>query len=131
MFMNKPAIEIMCPACGEETLLKREPRYDGFKKTGEALLCASCGHEFASEQDVPIRGRARPAVFDDSAPAQKPRVFRGDENASMCRYCAEYMVNPFVQRCVLHKREVQATDTCGQFRPKPTPSPADPGADGL
>ena len=128
MAMNKAAIEILCPACGEETLLKREPKYDGFKKVGESLLCASCGHEFAGEQDVPYRGRARPAVFDDADRPAAPRVFSGDENARMCRYCADYMVNPFVQRCVRHKREVQATDTCAQFRAKPPPKQDGPGA---
>lgn len=126
--MNKPTVEILCPACGEESLLKRVPKYDGFKKVGESLLCASCGHVFANEQVVPFKGRARPAVFDESDRLATPRVFRGDENARMCRYCADYMVNPFVQRCVRHRREVQATDTCAQFRPKPDAKQADPGA---
>jgi hypothetical protein len=27
-------------------------------------------------------------------------------------------VNPFIQRCSLHGKEVQATDLCGQFTPK-------------
>ena len=125
--MNKPTVEILCPACGEESLLKRAPKYDGFKKVGESLLCESCGHVFASEQDVPLKGHARSAVFDESARPAAPRVFRGDENARMCRYCADYMVNPFVQRCVRHKREIQATDTCAQFRAKPDPKPAAPG----
>ena len=44
----------------------------------------------------------------------------------MCRYCAEYVVNPFLQRCGLHRCEVQATDTCPHFRPKPPPKEAAP-----
>ena len=40
---------------------------------------------------------------------------------ALCRYCASYIVNPFVQRCARLKKEVEATDTCEHFKPKPEP----------
>ena len=43
--MNGKSLEIVCSKCGADTLLKREPVYEGFKKVGEKLTCASCGHQ--------------------------------------------------------------------------------------
>ncbi len=110
------AVEIICTNCGADTFLKREAVYDGFTKTGERLTCSSCGHEFASEADVPYKTkRAEPRIFTDADRSAKVEVFDEGENAQLCRYCANYIVNPFTQFCSLHKKEVQATDTCPQF----------------
>ena len=113
-------VELSCPACGRDSWLLRKPRYDGFTKTGEALTCALCGHEFASETEIEFKDR-RPKVFTEADRPRAVQVFNEDEKGKMCRYCAEYVVNPFLQRCGLHRCEVQATDTCPHFRPKPPP----------
>lgn len=115
--MNGKNIEILCPKCGAETLLRRKPRYDGFKKTGEDLSCSACGFAFDSEAEVPFKRKDKPRIFGEADLPETPRVFTGDENARLCRYCAEYLVNPFTQRCALHKKTVEATDTCSDFRP--------------
>ena len=108
---------IHCPVCRAESVLKKTPRYDGFKKVGETLSCADCGHEFASETELPVAGKARPKIFseDDAPPSVK--IFKADEAGKFCRYCRHYVVNPFTQRCSLHQRVVQATDICPQFEP--------------
>ena len=111
--------EIDCPACGKETLLVREPRYEGFAKVGESLRCASCGHVFASEDEVPFKHRAKVEVFTEDERPRAVKVFGENENARLCRYCTNYVVNPFMQWCGHHKKEVQATDTCHAFKPKP------------
>jgi hypothetical protein len=49
-------------------------------------------------------------------------LFAEEERGRMCRYCREYVVNPFLQRCGLHRCEVEATDTCPRFEPKKTSS---------
>ena len=121
-------LEIECPACGKETLLKREPRYEGFRKVGETLSCASCGHEFADGAVVPTRdGSARPSLFGEDDKPETPRIFHEDDKPELpnifhederqrcCRYCVHYVVNAFVQRCGLHRREVEATDLCEDF----------------
>ena len=113
-------VELRCPACGRDSWLRRAPIYDGFTKTGEALTCALCGHAFASEAEIPFKDN-RPKVFSEADRPRPVQVFREDEKGRMCRYCAEYVVNPFLQRCGLHKCEVQATDTCPHFTPKPPP----------
>ena len=121
MKSREPAkVELRCPACGRDSWLRRAPIYDGFTKTGEALTCALCGHAFASEAEIPFKDN-RPKVFSEADRPRPVKVFREDEKGQMCRYCAEYVVNPFLQRCGLHRCEVQATDTCPHFKPKPPP----------
>jgi len=110
------AVEIICKSCGADTLLKREAVYDGFTKTREKLVCSSCGFEYASEAEVPFKARqSEPEIFTDADRSAKVEVFDESENKSLCRYCVNYVVNPFTQFCAVQKKEVQATDTCGQF----------------
>jgi hypothetical protein len=110
------AVEIICSACGAEAFLRREPVYEGLKKTGEQLSCSACGFVFASEEEVPFKAAASaPQIFTEADRSAKVTVFEEGENKNLCRYCANYVVNPFMQFCSHHKREVQATDTCAQF----------------
>jgi hypothetical protein len=101
--------EIHCPVCHKVTLVIRRPRYDGLRKVGEILSCSVCLTEFADEANV---------SFVDQ---EKPHIFREEEGVRLCLNCKHYIVNPFVQRCTLTMREVEATDTCSRFllRPKP------------
>lgn len=111
------AVEIICRNCGADTLLKREAVYDGFTKTGDKLLCSSCGFEYADETDVPFKEKkADPVIFTDADRSAAIEVFDEEEAQRLCRYCANYIINPFTQFCSIHKKEVQATDTCGQFQ---------------
>jgi len=117
MFCAMKTVEIICSHCGADTLLKREAVYDGFTKTGEKLICSSCGFEYASESEVPFKARqTEPKIFTDADRSKKVEVFDDGENARLCRYCANYIVNPFTQFCALHRKEVQSTDTCPQFQ---------------
>jgi hypothetical protein len=128
---KEPAkVELSCPACGRDSWLLRKPKYDGFTKTGEALTCALCGHEFATEAEIEFKDR-RPSVFTEADRPRAVKVFDEDEKGKMCRYCAEYVVNPFLQRCGLHRCEVQATDTCPHFRSKPPPKAVEENPDPL
>jgi hypothetical protein len=115
--MLKP-VEIVCSACGADTLLKREPQYEGFRKVGERLLCTSCGHEYPSEAEVPFRQKRKLDVFTADDAPKVVRVFANDEKGRNCRYCRHYVVNPFTQRCGLHDRVVQATGYCEDFDPQ-------------
>lgn len=115
---NGQSVEIVCSACGQESLLMRKPQYDGFKKVGEILSCAACGHIYASEAQVPYKTRHQPKVFTDADRSARVRVFEDGEAARLCRYCEHYVVNPFVQWCYRHKREVEATDSCEDFSPR-------------
>ena len=116
----KTPVESICLHCGAETFLKREPVYEGLKKIGETLSCAACGFLFPSESEVPFKAHvAAPNIFTDADRSEKVAVFDEGENRRICRYCADYVVNPFIQFCSRHKKEVQATDSCPQFSPVP------------
>ncbi len=125
--MSTPSRTIICTACGQESLLKRVPRYAGFTRVGEILSCVACGQVFADEAAVPFKQKKTIAGLDSRQLRPPPRIFRSDENARLCRYCASYVVNPFVQRCARWQKEVEATDTCEHFSPQPAPPPTPPG----
>lgn len=116
------AVEIICTTCGADTLLKREAIYDGFTKTGEKLICSSCGFEYADEAAVPFKKKNEgPVIFTEADRSAKIDIFDDQENRRLCRYCANYLINPFTQFCSRHKKEVQATDTCPQFEESKEP----------
>lgn len=109
MGMESKKAEIHCPVCGKATLVVRRPRYDGLRKIGEIVSCSVCGTEFEDEAKV---------QFVDQP---KPRVFGEEEGVRLCLNCKHYIVNPFVQRCTLTMREVEATDSCIGFQRRPKP----------
>ena len=120
-------IEMLCPACGQDTLLKREIVYEGFKRAGEKLSCAACGHVFPDDAAVPFKAKKIVPGFGLQDVPPPPRVFGEREVLEtvgrLCRHCAHYVVNPFLQRCGRSHREVEATDTCNQFTTKLPPKP--------
>ena len=113
---GQKSVEIICSACGADTFLLRKPVYEGLKKTGEVLVCSACGHEYAGEDEVPFKHRESVHVFTDADRSRAVKVFSEGEAEALCRHCAHYVVNPFMQWCGLHKKEVEATDTCRQFK---------------
>ena len=120
-------LEIICSACGADTLLVRTPRYDGLTRAGDTLKCASCGHEYAGENEVPFKQKKPLSVFSESDASRKVVVFREDEKGRTCCYCRHYVVNPFVQRCGLRQKLVEATDFCDRFEVRRDPGPAPEG----
>ncbi len=119
--------EIECPACNLTTLLLREPVYEGLKKTGETLKCAGCGHVFASEDEVPFSQSEDRPIFSSKDQSERVQVFAAGEADALCRHCTQYVVNPFMQWCALHKKEVEATDHCDRFERKKPTSESSPG----
>ncbi len=115
--------EIDCTSCRSRTLVRAEPLYDGFRKTGEAYVCTACGARYASASETPFaRSSARPRVFTEHDLPERIAVFGEDERRHCCGWCAHFVVNPFSQRCGLTNRETQATDLCVRFARKPDPS---------
>lgn len=116
--MAANSLEIVCTACGEDALVKKEPVYDGFTKVGEQFVCVSCGHVYATEDDVPFKVAEKLSVFDADDKPLEIRVFQDEEMHKNCRYCKYYIMNPFSQRCGLHNKPVAATDFCEEFELK-------------
>jgi len=107
---------MICCACKADSFIRREPVYEGFRKTGERIFCVSCGHEYASEGDVPYTTTAKPNLFTDADRSRRVALFQDDEKGRNCRHCRHFVVNPFIQRCGLRHIEVQATDGCDDFQ---------------
>ncbi len=120
---TKPA-EAACPACGRVSLLLRRPQYEGFTKVGEETTCAACGHVFAAAE-LPAAAAPKPDLFGDDRPA-KIEIFQGGEAGTLCGHCLNYTINPFRQWCARHRREVEATDSCADFAPRPPEPPVPP-----
>ena len=123
-------VEIICPECKRESLVRREGVYDGFRRVGEKISCAACGYVFPSEAAIPFKAKKITPGFGPQDLPAKSRVFGKDEIAEtlsrLCRHCAHYVVNPFLQRCGRTNREVEATDTCEHFitkQPESEPRP--------
>lgn len=116
---EKQGAAIICTACGADTLLIRQPRYEGFQKIGETFSCASCGHVFESAELVPYKAKHAVRIFTEADQSPAVKVFDEGQGPALCRYCVHYVVNPFTQWCSVHRREVQATDTCDRFERKP------------
>ncbi len=112
---DKSKLEIQCRQCGADAFVVREPIYDGFSKAGELLRCSNCGYEYDSEESLPFKTYEKTKIFDESDRSERVEVFREDEKNVVCRYCRHYVVNPFTQWCGVHKKEVEATDTCDSF----------------
>lgn len=112
------SLEIVCAACGRETLVRREPVYDGFRKTGERFVCVSCGHAYSAESEVPFKEKPVVRVFSEADRPKPVEVFEAGEGRAVCGHCLHYVVNPFTQRCGLRFKTVQATDTCADFAPQ-------------
>ena len=97
--------QINCPNCRRQTLIIREPMFDGLHKVGEQIRCTECGTVFEDEDKVEF---------------VKPKQLRAfaDEEVKSCRHCLHYVEHPFIQRCLHHQKEVEATDTCSDFKRK-------------
>jgi len=125
--MSAKSIEIICSECGEDTFVKHEPVYEGFKKTGDRIVCVACGYEYASEEVVPYKEKKLIQVFSESDRPNKSDLFSDDAEVRNCRRCGHYVLNPFVQRCGLHHKLVEATDTCDKFERKEEEEETDDG----
>lgn len=108
--------EIFCDGCGRRTMTRKEAVYDGFKKTGERVICLECGFRYEPGSKVPYAetGKA-PAVFSDDDKPAAFSIFADDELRHCCRHCKSYLVNAFDQYCSKHEKKVEATDLCFDF----------------
>ena len=97
---------IICPNCKQESVLKTVKKFEGFTVIGEVKACAFCGHEF-TDGEIPVIEEERMDFFDD--------VGKGN----VCRNCVNFVVNPWMQKCVIKNEEVDALDTCDRFEKRP------------
>ena len=113
-------LEIRCAACKRVTLARAEPVYEDFKKVAEAFVCTACGYRYPSREKTPfVEAAGRPRVFSDADKPAAVKVFQAGERRRTCGWCRHFIVNPFLQRCGLNNREIEATDVCARFSFRP------------
>ncbi len=112
--------EIACTACGRTALARIEPVYEGFKRIGEEVVCTACSHRYSGKDAAPFAAAPQqPRVFTEADKPRELKIFADDERRKSCGWCAHFVISPFNQRCGITNREIQATDLCISFKPKP------------
>ena len=117
----KAGDKIICPHCGENTILKSKPKMDGWTRIGDVLVCALCGAE-AGVPEKADGGEKRSAAAlaallgEDIEP--KLRLDPGSEHRRFCRNCRNRIEHPFVLRCGRDGREIDPGGCCEKFEPE-------------
>ena len=110
--------KIVCPHCGENTILKSKPRMDGWTKVGDVLVCALCGAEAGVPEKTEGGKSASAAALAQllgEAPAPKLRLDPGSEHRKFCRNCRHRIEHPFMLRCGRDGREIDPGGCCKAF----------------
>ncbi len=123
--MSNLAREITCTACGKHALIRPEPIYEGFKKTGEAYVCTACGHRYPDAASTPFSApRQSPDPFSAEKTALRrdplAGLFETDEpRRHSCLWCRHCVTAAFDQRCGFTNRHTDPLDSCDRFEQKP------------
>ncbi len=115
--------KIICPVCGEPSVAKLTAKLDGFKKVGDLLTCLVCGAELGPVAAPDAEG----AVQEDrklhdlglllgAAPEARVRLTAAPAEQRFCKDCANFLEHPFVTRCALDNRPVEAMGDCPNYR---------------
>ena len=101
----------LCEGCGQESAIRTEKIFGpALNIVGERYVCGFCGCE-VQPQNVKKPHYSAPKVLD------------GGIDERLCRNCENYFINPFTQRCALHRKEVMPLDTCEDFNKKEKSGP--------
>ncbi len=130
----KPGETFFCRACGHESLAKVKKVMDGWRCTGEVVLCAFCQAPVAPAKPPaasaasPDTGAAdaaalrRLAALLDTEPAAAPRLADATRG-HFCKDCRHFLRHPFYSRCLHHERNVEPMEDCADFDPRPEGTP--------
>ena len=112
-------MEIRCSGCGEVALVRAEPVYEHFRRTGEVYVCTACGKRYATAEEMVLVGPPpKPQVFTDADREAALTMFDDDERQRCCGWCRHMILSPFGQRCGVTNRFTDATNLCESFEKK-------------
>ena len=114
----KAGDKIVCPHCGENTVLKSKPKMEGWTRIGDVLVCALCGAEAGVPEKADGDRSASAAALAKllgEAPEPKLRLAPGSEHRRFCRNCRHRIEHPFVLRCGRDGREIDPGGCCDAF----------------
>ena len=114
--------KVLCPHCGEKTLAKEKKLLDeNFSPAGVKFVCAFCGGEL----EMPSAAAPAPSKEEEAA-ERLSRLLGGErvakaafapeaDDGHFCLHCKNFVKHPFMNRCGLTMKEVQAIDSCEKF----------------
>ena len=115
--------KVLCPHCGERTLVKEKKILDeNFSPVGVKFVCAFCGGELENPADASVPAPSK----QEEAAERLSRLLGGERVAKVgfapeaddghfCLHCRNFVKHPFMNRCGLTMKEVQAIDSCEKF----------------
>lgn len=114
---------IVCPLCGDKTIVKEHRKLDGFKLAGVEFRCMLCsgklGEGSMPGETVPEVPKSNPfASLLGEKTAAAPTLADGGPEARFCRDCRHFIVHPFLSRCEKFHKEVNPMDDCVHFESK-------------
>ena len=123
----KKGDKITCPHCGEKSFVREKRAFNDDLTRGEAqFFCALCGKELVPEKNTSTTsttagnkgGIDRLSQLLGGEKIHKVTLEPTDGDGMFCLHCAHFLTNPFVCRCGLTFKEIEATDSCSDFEPK-------------
>ena len=115
--------KVLCPHCGEKTIAKEKKLLDeNFSPVGVKFVCAFCGGEL----EMPSAAPASAPSKEQEAAERLSRFLGGEkvtkaafapeaDDGHFCLHCQNFVKHPFMNRCALTMKEIQAIDSCEKF----------------
>ena len=114
----KAGERIICPHCGEKTIVKLKPKMEGWTRVGDVLACAFCGAELGTPEngarEAEKSASALAALLGEELTAA-PSLAPGEGHKRFCRNCKNLIEHPFLLRCARDGREVDPGGCCAHF----------------
>ena len=120
----KKGDRILCPHCGEHTIVKTRVLVENWQTSGEIPICMLCGGKLGDAVDgdagsAPNAADSRRlSALLGEIPAAPPRLDAAGGESRFCRDCRHFIVHPFLSRCEKHRREADPMADCPQFERK-------------
>ncbi len=122
-----------CNHCHQESIVSVKRIMDGFKVTGEVLVCAFCKSPIPVSNSEPsdaqgVTNKKSSSGLDklsnlfnmsgkDTEDALQVTQLQEDKSKMrFCRDCRYYIKHPFFSRCQLKNQDVEPMDDCEQFQ---------------
>lgn len=128
----RPGESFHCSACDRDSVAKPQKVMDGWRCTGEIMICAFCKTPVVppsgtaesrptATENVGASALNRLADLLDAKPVAAPQ-FADTAVGHFCKDCRHFLRHPFFSRCLLHDKTVEPMDDCGDFTPRPPES---------